>query len=83
MKIFVITDTDANGEDRTLLVAARDHEEARQQWQSYYEIEDDDSHGTIPDRIFVTNLSLPSGYSKPFPLGWHNDCMQQVGGQLA
>lgn len=82
MKIFVITDTDGNGEDRSLIVAARDTEGARQEWQAYFEIEDDDEDGTMPDRIFKTELMLPPGYNQPFPLGWHNDHMHQVAGLL-
>lgn len=80
MKIYVITDTDPNGEDRSLLVAARTAEEARKEWQGYYGIEDDDSHGVIPERIFSTQLTLPQVCAQPFPLGWHNDHMLLVGG---
>lgn len=80
MKIYVITDTDPNGEDRSLLVAARTPEEARKEWQGYYEIEDDDSHGVTPERIFETDFITPAWYVVPFPVGWHNDHMLKVGG---
>jgi len=84
MKIFVITDADGMAEDRSLVVQASDAEQARQLWQAYYEIEDDDSGGTKPERIFQTYLALPYGFaSKPRVLAWHSDEMLQVGGTLS
>lgn len=80
MKVFLVTDCDEMAEDRSVLVAANTPEEACQQWLAYYEIEPNGRGGPLPERIFETNLLLPNCAAEPFPLGWHNDHVKQVGG---
>jgi hypothetical protein len=85
IQIFVITGTDANGEDRTLLVAAHDTAGALDEWRAYFETdEDEDEPPAVPDRIFLTDLTPPDrdDITAAYPLGWHNDHMKQVGGKL-
>jgi len=80
MKLYFISDTNEDGDNFDLFTIANTPEEACQQWLAYYEIEPNGHGGPLPERIFEINLLLPNCAAEPFPLGWHNDHVKQVGG---